>query len=135
MALHSMPATTSEPRSNIGRLLSISPPPSDTDRAGRTPSPKLSDKPEPHDDDQERLPSVDSHPYRDHWSSWMRPALGMLDSISNHPRWVRVLNQWLEFEDKLGYPYGQVCDCRVSPHFWYTHGHLQSRAVLIDKAK
>jgi hypothetical protein len=46
-----------------------------------------------------------------------------------------MLNQWLEFKDELGYPYGQVCDCRVSPLFWYTHGDLQSKAVLLDKAK
>ena len=130
MALHSTPTTTAKPRSDLGRLLSISPPPSDIDHAGHTPSPKPSDKSEP-----QRLPLVDSHPYRDRWSSWMRPALGMLDSISDHPRWVKVLNEWLEFEDKLGYPYGQVRDCSISPHFCFTHGYLQSKAVLIDNTK
>jgi hypothetical protein len=133
MALHSTPATTSKPRSKLGRLLSISPPP-DIDRAGGTPSLTPSDKPEAHDH-EERLPLVDSHPYRDRWFSWMHPAVGKLDSVLDHPRWVWVLNKWLEFEDKLGYPYGQVCDCCALPHFFYTHGHLQSKAVLIDKTK
>jgi hypothetical protein len=54
---------------------------------------------------------ADSHPYRTSWPSWMGPALENLESYTDSPTWRRVLEKWLELEDKLGYPYGQVCGC------------------------
>jgi hypothetical protein len=49
-----------------------------------------------------------SHPNSSHWPPWIHPAVDKLEQYSNDPRWIEVLKQWLELEDKLGYPYGQV---------------------------
>ena len=51
---------------------------------------------------------AESHPYRTRWPEWMSTALSILENISSHSRWVQLLELWLQFEDKLGYPYGQV---------------------------
>jgi len=58
------------------------------------------------------LKLVDTHPHCKRWPSWMKPALSRLESYTDNPTWKRLLGKWLEFEDKLGYPYGQVrCVC------------------------
>jgi hypothetical protein len=38
----------------------------------------------------------------------MKLALDRLESYTDNPTWKQLLEKWLEFEDKLGYPYGQV---------------------------
>lgn len=53
-------------------------------------------------------PFIDTHPYRDRWLPWMRPAVDKLQNFCNNARWLDILDLWLEMEDLLGYPYGQV---------------------------
>src|ERR1700736_2480039 len=49
------------------------------------------------------------HPYAERWPTWMAPAVSKLEAFSDDPRWIGIVDLWLEFEELLGYPYGQVC--------------------------
>ena len=51
---------------------------------------------------------AESHPSCEHWPSWMPPAVSKLEAYSTCPRWKGAILLWLELEEKLGYPYGQV---------------------------
>jgi len=51
---------------------------------------------------------IDSHPCRDQWPSWMIHAVSRLEEYTHSEKWRQLLLLWLDFEDKLGYPYGQV---------------------------
>jgi hypothetical protein len=51
---------------------------------------------------------IDSHPCREQWPSWMSHAVSRLEEYTNSVKWRQLLLLWLDFEDKLGYPYGQV---------------------------
>ena len=58
-------------------------------------------------DGEEQL-IAESHPSREHWPAWMPPAVSKLEAYSTSPRWKGAILLWLELEEKLGYPYGQV---------------------------
>ena len=51
---------------------------------------------------------TDSHLCRDQWPSWMIHAVTHLEEYNGDAKWRQLLLLWLEFEDKMGYPYGQV---------------------------
>jgi hypothetical protein len=53
----------------------------------------------------EQTPSlVKTHDKWSRWPAWMPLAVSKLERYSSHSRWLEVLNNWLEFEDLLGYP-------------------------------
>jgi hypothetical protein len=62
----------------------------------------------PSDDITKELCLIDSHPCRDQWPLWMSPAVLCFEDYNNSVKWRRLLMLWLDLEDKLGYPYGQV---------------------------
>ena len=62
----------------------------------------------PSDDIAKELCLIDSHPCRDQWPLWMSPAVLCFEDYNNSVKWRRLLMLWLDLEDKLGYPYGQV---------------------------
>ena len=77
---------------------------------------------------------TNTHPLRERWPSWMSPAIAKLETYSNHPEWKKLLESWLEFEDKLGYPYGQVSIaifCNVAAHSHFNNA--KAKTVIIDK--
>ena len=55
---------------------------------------------------------AETYPNRNDWPPWMSAAISKLEEYSDHPSWLDVLRNWLDFEHLLGYPYGQV-----GPHY------------------
>ena len=51
---------------------------------------------------------IDSHPNRDMWPDWIVPCVEALEGMCKGPLWERMIGDWLELENRLGYPEGKV---------------------------
>jgi len=76
-----------------------------------------------------------THPYAERWPSWMALAVSKLEAFSDDPRWIGIVDLWLEFEELLGYPYGQVCCFATGQLVAVYLRAAKSKAVLIDKSQ
>jgi hypothetical protein len=50
----------------------------------------------------------------------MSTVVARLEAYSDYPQWIEILEMWLEFEDQLGYPHGQVCSA-IATKMVYAH--------------
>ena len=76
-----------------------------------------------------------THPYAERWPAWMALAVSKLEAFSDDPRWIGIVDLWLEFEELLGYPYGQVCGFATGRLVAVYLRTAKSKAVLIDKSQ
>jgi hypothetical protein len=65
----------------------------------------------------------------------MALAVSKLEAFSDDPRWIGIVDLWLEFEELLGYPYGQVCCFATGQLVAVYLRAAKSKAVLIDKSQ
>lgn len=99
--------TLSQPPSPLPRT----PPSPTTDRASPTQPPRKTElRLMPMDTEAvQSAPSLsDTHPNRAKWPKWIAPCVRALEGMIEGQHWDQIVGNWLDLEDILGYPQGQV---------------------------
>lgn len=58
---------------------------------------------------------TETHPNRANWPEWIAPCVRALEGMIEGRHWHQTISDWLDLEDMLGYPEGQVISLALLP--------------------